>query len=193
MPRLSGVTTETVKRLWFDAGATYIDYGEATERLLGATRGGASFVIEQDVREMPVDGLPGPVKGFRRVIEVRARLTVNILEMTAANFAMILGGAEIADYPEAPAVKTHDSVKRSRIILPEDYLTNVALVGQISGSDDPAIAIIQNALADGNLELTTTDREEPALEVQFTAHFSNDPDEFDFEPWEIRIPIAAGS
>ena len=48
MARYHGVTTETVKRLFVDAGAVYVNYDEPDERLLGATRGGNTFTIEQE-------------------------------------------------------------------------------------------------------------------------------------------------
>ena len=51
-----GVTKETVKNLFVDAGAIYINFGENDERLLGATREGNNFKIEQEVREMEFDG-----------------------------------------------------------------------------------------------------------------------------------------
>ena len=63
----------------------------------------------------------------------------------------------------------------------------MALVGEISGSQEPVICIIKNALVDGNFNIDTADKEEAGLEVTFTGHF--DPDEMDEEPWEIRFPV----
>lgn len=189
MPRETGITTETVKRFIVDAGAVYFNYGvQGSERKAGATRGGNSFVVEQDVKETEMDGAKGPVKGARRVIESRARITTNLIEMTADNFKKALAGADSTQYPDATAA-THDSIRRSREITDADYIENIALVGTISGTDTPIICIIENALADGNLELSTEDREEAGLEIQFTAHY--DPADLDTEPWEIRFPVMA--
>jgi len=42
----TGVTTNTVKRFFVDAGAVYLNYGvEGEEKLLGATKGGNVFTI----------------------------------------------------------------------------------------------------------------------------------------------------
>lgn len=185
--QVHGITTETVHRFLVDAGAVYVNLGEPDERLLGATRGGNAFVVEQDVREIPIDGAKGPVKGARRVIEVRARITANLIEMTAENFRLALAGADRANYPPLPAPKTHDEITRSREVAADDYLTNVALVGRIAGQGQPFIGIIHNALADANLEITTSDRDEAGLQVRFTAHF--DPAELEREPWAIRFPV----
>ena len=185
MAKYHGVTTETVKRLFIDAGAVYLNYDEADERLLGATRGGNTFTIEQEVREIEVDGARGPVKGLRRVTSVRAQIVANLLEMTTENLKAALAGATVEENG------THDIITRKLTIEDSDYLKNVALVGEISGSQEPVICIVKNALADGNFSISTADKDEAGLEVTFTGHF--DPDKMDEEPWEIRFPkIASG-
>lgn len=181
-----GITRETVNRFILDAGALYVNYGETDERILGATRGGNTFAVEQDVRTIEIDGSPGPLKGARRVVETITRLTANLIEMTADNFELALAGAVATAYPDATAT-THQSIRRTRNIQYGDYLKNIALVGKISGSTENIVCIAYNPLADGNLELGTEDREEATLEVQFTGHF--DPDDLDTEPWEIRFPV----
>ena len=181
-----GITTETVKRLFLDAGAVYLNYGETEERLLGATNDGNTFTIEQDIREIEVDGARGPVKGLRRIIEVRAQVVANLLEMTADNLKTALAGSTMEDYPDGEE-KTHDKISRKLTIADTDYIGNVALVGEISGSQEPVICIIKNALVDGNFSIDTADKEEAGLEVTFTGHF--DPADMDDEPWEIRFPV----
>lgn len=186
MPRIHGVTVETVKRFLVDAGAIYINYGEASERLIGATRGGNGFVIEQEIRIPEIDGAKGPVKGSRRVISINAKITANILELTAENLLMLLPGAEKTDYPSSIA-KTHDKILRDAEIAIGDYYTNVAIVGKISGSDNNFIGIIKNVLHDGNFEIGLEDRNEAGITAQFTAHY--DAADLDTEPWEIRFPV----
>ena len=186
MVQTHGITTETVKRFILDAGAVYLNLGEASEVLLGATRGGNVFLVEQNIRTMEVDGARGPVKGARRIIAVRARITANLLEIDADALVKILPGSAKTDYPSAEA-KTHDSIKRIRDIIDGDYLTNVAIVGKISGADEDFIGIVKEALSDENMELTTADKEEGVIAVTFTGHF--DPANLSEEPWEIRFPL----
>lgn len=185
----NALRTETVDNFLVDAGAVYINYDLPTERLLGATRGGNSFVVEQDVREIEIDGAKGPVKGARRVIEVRTRLTTNLLELSLENMLMAIPGSTSTASPDDTAA-THDRITRSRNIIGTDYLENVALVGTISGSDEPIIIIVRNALNDQNFEIGTEDRDETVLEVQFTGHF--DAANLDLEPFEIRYPRSTG-
>jgi len=174
---------ESLRNLLVDAGAVYLNYGEEDERLLGATQGGASFNVEQEVREIEVDGARGPIKGGRRVVEEHARITVNLMEMTPENLEIALFGAEASDNGSDGGKKVTRSIS-----TPGDsaYFKNIALVGDIAGSSEPAIFLIKNAMADGNFELTTEDQDEAAVEVQFTAHF--DPEALHESPWEIRMP-----
>jgi hypothetical protein len=180
-----GVTTETVNRFLLDAGAVYFNFDETDEALIGATRGGNQFIIEQDVREIEMDGAHGPVKGARRIIEKRARIVVNLLEVTEDNILAALPGSTSEDYPSAEG-KTHNKITRIRDIQDSDYWTNVTICAKKSGSDNDFMGMIKNALADGNFELSLEDKEEGVVEIQFTAHF--DPDDLDTEPWEIYDP-----
>ena len=182
MARKTGITKETVKHMILDAGAVYINYGTENERLYGATREGSEFEVEQDVREIEIDGVRGPLKDARRVIEEHARLTVNLLEMTAENVAAAIPGAYTEDNG------THTSVKRSLKISDMEYLENIALVADYSGSGEPVVIMLKNALADGDFNLEAEDRDEATVEVQFTAHF--DPEDLDKSPWEVRFPLS---
>ena len=180
-----GISTQTVDKFFVDAGAVYINLGLEDERLLGATRGGNSFVIEQEVYEPEIDGSPGALKGSRRIVEVRPRLTTNLIELSAENIKMALAGADMAAYPDESAA-THDVITRNRNIINSDYLKNIALVGTISGSDEPIIIIVKDALQDENFEIGTENRGESVVSLQFTGHF--DPANMGEEPWEIRYP-----
>jgi len=180
----SGIKAETVKNLWLDAGAVYVNLEETDERLLGATREGATFLVEQEVREIAMDGVRGPLIGARRVINEHARITASILEMTTANMQLALFGTTVTTESDGE----HETITRDIAYeLEAGYIKNVALVGDIQGSDVPMIIVIKNVLADGNFEFSTTDQEEPAVEVQFTAHF--DPSNLSLSPWEIRSPV----
>lgn len=182
-----GITTTTVKNFMVGAGAAYVNFGEATgERLLGATKGGNNFKIEQDIREAEPDGRPGPVKGMRDVVEVRPQITLTLMEMTKDNFLLAIAGSSATPYPDATAA-THDSIKRNRQINTDtDYIKNIALVGKTKGSEQPAVFIIKNGLSDDNFEIGTEDKAEATLDVTFTGHY--DPATMEEEPWEILWP-----
>lgn len=181
----SGFTTETVKRLLIGAGAVYIDYGETSQRLLGATRGGNEFAVEREIKTIEMDGARGKVKGARVLIEENATIKANLLEVTKENIRDALAKTTIT--PNTPV--GYDTVKTdlTTSIIPDTaHFKNVAIVGEISGSATPAVIIIKNPIGDGNLTIKTEDKNEAVLEVTFSAHY--DPADFNAPIWEIRIP-----
>jgi hypothetical protein len=180
-----GVTTSTVERFLIDAGAVYLNYGLGDERPLGATRGGSTFAIEQEVREMEIDGLPGPLKGARRFTSRMARLETNLVEQGYQNLMLALPGSAQS------LVSNHRVIKRDRNLLLTDYVTNVALVGEVLGKTNRAIFIVKNVISVDNLEMGTSDDDEVVLTLNLTAHFNaadiGGTGQAE-EPWEIRWP-----
>jgi hypothetical protein len=184
-----GITTETVKNMMFDAGAVYVNYGEAGERLVGATSGGNTFTVEREIKMIEMDGARGPVKGARRITEHKAILTINLLEMSKENFKMMLTAADITDYEDPPGTKVADKIKPRDNIVDADYFTNVALVTQISGTGEPCVIILYNVLADDEIEIELEDKEEGKPEIALSAHY--DPADLTDVPYEIRYPVVA--
>lgn len=181
----NGITKETADHFLVDAGAVYLNLDEPDERLLGATSGGNTFTLEQEFRQPEIDGSPGPLKGTRRIISVNAILEINLIELTKENLMMALAGADSTASPDDSAA-THDVIRRTRNITAADYIKNVALIGTVSGSDEPAIFMIYNGLHDDNLELGSQDQNEGILTLTIKGHF--EPEAMDQEPWEIRWP-----
>ena len=187
MAKQNGINSSTYKEFIIDSGKLYMNYGEIGEAALGATRGGSTFAINTEYRDMPVDGAKGVVKGGRRITRVEVMLTVNMVEIDATILAKALPGSDTADYPNTPS-KTHDQITRALDIALGDYITNVAIVGEVSGAASTYfIGILKNVLADGNLEVALVDNDESVLSIQFKAHF--DPATITTEPWEIRWPL----
>lgn len=190
--RWHGITQDTYKRLVIDAGAVYKDFVDQANpgTLLGATRGGSTFTIEQEIKDMAVDGAKGPVKGSRRITKVNVKLAVNFIEHTANIWNYALPGSEYEDNfttTISPVDDDHVEFRRRLKIELADYIGNIVIVGQISGTDQAVVCGIKNALADGNFEMAFSDNEEAGLAVQFTAHF--DPADLDEEPWILWYPI----
>jgi len=180
-----GVTANTDKRIIIDAGAVYWKATDdwavgAAGTLLGATRGGSVFEINRTIRRIDPDGAKGPVKGFRRLEEVAATLTVNLLEITEANIQMMIAGSDLTAH-----VITGEEIDDTH------YITNVVLVGTVTdpdlpGVDQPIICLLKNCLADGPFTLGMAPKEEAVIPVVFTAHYL--PTDLDAEPWYIEYP-----
>jgi hypothetical protein len=184
------VTSKTIKNLILDAGVVYVDYGLATERILGATSGGNQFVVEREIREIEVDGVKGKVKGLRRIITENAMMTVNLKEMGTENIKLALSGSTSSSVLGSDGLtKTHDEIRSSGKVADADYKDNIAIVAKISGTDKPIVCIIENALSDGNFEIGVEDKNEAVVPVQFSAHY--DPADINKVPYAIRYPVVA--
>jgi len=182
-----GVSADSQDRIIIDAGAVYFTAGAATAgapagpgTLLGATRGGNVFEINRTIRDIRPDGSKGPVKGFRRVEEVVATLTVNLIEITEANLLQALAGSEASVH-----------VITGNAILDADYIGSVAIVGTMTdpdfpGTTKPIICRLLNCLVTGPFSLSMSPKDEAVLTVVFTAHYA--PTDLDAEPWNITHP-----
>jgi len=93
----TGISSSTPDRIIIDAGAVYLNYGLATQRLLGATRGGNEFNLNRVTKNIEADGLKGAVKGMKRVTEVNPQITANLLELSIENLIAAIAGANQSD------------------------------------------------------------------------------------------------
>lgn len=178
------ITSETLERIFIDSGMVVKDYGLATYTEIGATRGGNTFTVEREYRDMEVDGFRGKVKGYKRIISVSASITANFIELSTGILSRALPGATTTT-TSGPA--THDEIKANLKIAVAEYMTNLAIVGDVMGKAQSVVCMIENALADGGFELGFTDKEESVLAVTFSAHW--DATKLNgAEPWRIFTP-----
>ena len=182
MARKTGITTETVKRYYFDEGVLYknYDFDTGIGTLMGATRGGVSFTVDRDIKETQPAGTLGKTKGFRRIIQDNAQITANLFEWTDAQFLTALPGcvSEVSG--------SYKKITCSRDILDADYIDNITLVVKKSNGSVARFAIF-NALADEGLEISTTDEDESVPSVTFSAHYDPNGD-LDIRPYRIDDP-----
>ena len=177
----SGLSTLTADNMvldagevWFNIDITALEASEGTWALataggtgavrVGGTRGGNSFSPGRTIREMPVDGAIGPVKGFNRRATSRPALTVNMLELTVANLTRSL----------AAATETTTDSNLTKLVGKEiedgDYITNVALATTLKGQAQPFILVVHNAMVLEAPEFSFADEDEMVLSVTFVGH-----------------------
>jgi len=190
MTRRHGITADTYKRFIIDSGAVYTGYASMASlgTLLGATRGGSQFTIEQEIKDMEVDGARGPVKGSRRFTMVKASLTVNFIEHTLDNLKRLIVGSS-----SAVEQVNYNAITRALALGDSDFLSNVAIIGEVSGDTDALGIVLNDVIVDSNFELTFADKEEGVIAATFTAHY-NTTDlaaGTDTEPWSIIWPDPA--
>ncbi|MEO7904640.1 MAG: hypothetical protein ABIR91_02500 [Candidatus Saccharimonadales bacterium] len=187
--KTNAYTSDTPKRYLLDAGAIYFNVTETAGvvsggTLMGATNGGNEFALEQVMREIEVDGVRGRSKGGSVVESENADLTVNLKEITADNIAKAIAGSTI----DTTTSTTHDIISSKGRIDDEDYISNVAFVGRISGNDKPIIIVLDNALSLDGLTITTSDNDEATIPIKFGAHYDADTVELGAAPYRIYHP-----
>lgn len=138
-----------------------VDYPTATE----ITNGQVGYVIKLDGGE---EGTP-----------VGSIIFMSDLDASPDDEIIVSYAYELA----APG--THTTITGGEI-ADADYITNVAIVGNVSGQNYPVICIVKNVIANTGFSLSTAPRDESVPVIVFTGHYL--PEDLDTEPWEIRWP-----
>ena len=185
MARQHGVNCSTTSNLIIDSGALYINYGESNERKLGATRGGNTFTIEEEMRTMEFDGVRGQMVGSHRLLGAIPKITANLVQYSYQTFLDILPGSVKTDIGT-----THYRITRQiQTLLDSLYFTNVAIVGECTASaTNYVICGILNGVQLENVELPFNDKDESVCTVTFSG--CTDCNNLEDEPWWIDYPVA---
>ena len=186
----TGLTGNTKKFLQLDAGALYKNYDPDTDtpataasKLIGATVGGATIAIVPEVRQISVDGVKGPTKGFETVDSWTATLTANIKEVNCNTVAMSLG----ATTDDKTTMTGYHILTVNSNFADTDYIDNVTWIGTISGSANPIMIVLKNVLCLNGFNFTVSDKNEGNVPLVMTAHYN--VADLDEVPVEIYIPI----
>ncbi|WP_449456136.1 hypothetical protein [Streptococcus suis] len=171
----TGYTKNTPKSYIVNAGAVYKNLTWNTEsqkwegELFGATSGGNKLTIEQNYRQIEVDGVFTAAVGQKVLESQGAKLEINAKELTAENIRMAINGViEQGDGQKAPATSKVITAKGE--LKKTDYIANLGLVGNLSGTNEPIIVILDNALCVSGLEFETKDNDEAVITMTFEAH-----------------------
>lgn len=150
---------------------------------LGLTRGGSTFTVEREFRNIEADCDRGPVKGRVLIDTEVPKLTVNALEPFAMD--------EIKSYYPGldvdTAESTYDEVTGTLSIVAGDY-KDISFVG--STKDGKAVTIeIDDALNLANLEWGLEEKSEVIATLEFTGHYNETARTT--PPWRVKFAKSA--
>lgn len=145
--------------------------------ILGATRGGGSFVVTREVREPEVDGKRYSFKGGKFVDSTDAKLSATLVEITPDNLVLALGSGVKTTSGKKTTIKMNTKISNS------DYITKLTWFGELADGRIVAITL-NNALNTADLNLTFTDKGEGTLPIEVHAHQASVND-YDQAPFEI--------
>lgn len=187
----SGLTKKTKDNLMtgagayfknFDVGTDTYETAKASGKIIGATQGGGSFKAVATIRQIEVDGVVGKCKGLEVVDEWETSMVMNLLETTPETLKLALGAVEV----DSTSDEKYHVIKGKNAIADEDYIENITYVGTISGSNEPVIIQIFNALSTDGLDLKTENKKEAVLPITVYGHYSDE--DLETPPYIIYYP-----
>ncbi len=159
---------------------------------LTATNANIKYELERLFGIGSVTSVTGEVGGpFTILFALSAKATGLVADFSALTF-----GAE----PDATLTKTKaydpgDSYTKLTLAEISDtaYFENCALVGRVTGSDQPVVVILKNVLAGGGFTMAFAANGEMVSELRLEGHFEPPAEgEYDPEfPFELRWPTEA--
>ena len=178
----TGLRASTFENLQLNAGMflANFDYSTATDAatlgallkterektsgsaLIGATRGGGTFVCTPNTRSIEADGKREEWKGSSANDGWTIKLTTTLLEINATNLKRSFGTADVTDTEKKHTIKIRTDIKDA------DYIDSLVWVGDTSKGY--VLIAIKNALNTAGATLTWTDKGEGTIPVEFTAH-----------------------
>lgn len=178
----TGLRASTFENLQLNAGMflANFDYSTATDAatlgallkteraktsgsaLIGATRGGGTFVCTPNTRSIEADGKREEWKGSSVNDGWTIKLTTTLLEINATNLKRSFGTADVTDVEKKHTIKIRTDIKDA------DYIDSLVWVGDTSKGY--VLIAIKNALNTAGATLTWTDKGEGTIPVEFTAH-----------------------
>lgn len=166
------------KSFFIDAGAVYVNYGESGQFLLGTTEGGNQFGIDQDVRYMTFDGHAGQLATAHRIVNSVPKIICNIISIDYRVLNLMLPGSDISFADGSVAIS-----RKIRKLLTEDYIKNIAIVGEHGGTGCIVVCKILNAVQLEDIEIPFEDSKESVIQLTFSGCFAIG--NLDDESWQI--------
>lgn len=194
MPKtISGFTQDTAQNLLLDSGAFFVNYDITTDtletaktKLLGATSGGGSFEAKPNFRDIQVDGVKGKAKGLRILESWEVSLGANLIELKKEVMQKALAASKTST--ATIGTKNYTKIEGKNFIEETDYIDNITWIGSLSGSNEPVIIQIFNALNTEGFSIEPKDSDDIIAELKFEGHY--DTDNLDAPPFAIYYPNA---
>ena len=172
---INGLNANTIQHLVFDAGAFFKNFDVKTDtfetavtggKLIGATKGGGSFKAVPGFRTIELDGMRGATKGTKILESWSVTMGAKIAEITPEVLTAALGAAaDVETVGTGQKPTNYKKITGKNSIALKDYIDNITWVGTISGSSDPVIIQVFNALNEKGVELSFEDKGELTIET----------------------------
>lgn len=178
------LTQEQIENIQIDYGLVYVNYGEVGEKQLAPTRGGGTFTVTKNIREIEYDGRKGKTKGMQVVDEINAMLSVPLLCASMDNLALAMPWATYSDG------KLSAESGNLGVIQDSAYLSNVTLFAKVIGGGYKKITLY-NAMTENDFSLAAAPKAEGVVTLEVHAHWDAEDDTADLYDIEDVGTISA--
>ena len=174
------LTQEQIENIQIDYGIVFVNYGEVDEKQLAPTRGGGTFTVTKNIREIEFDGRKGKTKGAQVVDEINAMLSVPLLNTSMENLALAMPWATYSDG------KLSAESGNLGVIQDSAYLSNITMFAKVVGGGYKKITLYE-AMTENDFSLAAAPKAEGVVTLEVHAHWdakNDDADLYDIEDVE---------
>lgn len=163
-------TQQQLENIQIDYGIVYVNYGETDEALLGPTRGGGTFSVTKNIREIEFDGRRGKTKGMQVVDEINAMLSVTHLNSSMETLKLAMPYATFeGDGTTIPYTITCKSANVG-VIPSTAYLKNITMFAKTVKGEYKKITLY-NAMSENDFSFAAAPKAEGTIAMEVYAHW----------------------
>ena len=182
MLKTHGITENTPKRVALGAGIVVkgltFDTAWKYDAILGATSGGNSLTIENELKDLEIDGAWVKVEGMTVKTGETATLETNLAEVTKENLKMLVLGTD------GEGVTGFDEIVSKDVIESGDYIENLGFIGH-TATGDAIIVKFDKALCTSGLNFEGKNKDQTVLKATFECYASLDAENLKKLPYHI--------
>lgn len=191
-----GITSATPSNIPFGAGTWFRDLKWEAETgwtgtVLGATSGGSSIKIVNEIKDIEIDGALALAMGLAFMQGGSGEAEVNFAELNRDILKYTTLG-EVLTEDDSGYVEGFDCIQTKNAIVAGDYIENLGFVGYTADGSKMIIVILDYALCKSGFQLDPKAKENSVIKATFTAYGGIDTD-LDKVPIRIYYPNVAAA
>lgn len=191
-----GITSATPSNIPFGAGTWFRDLKWEAETgwtgtVLGATSGGSSIKIVNEIKDIEIDGALALAMGLAIMQGGSGEAEVNFAELNS-NILKYTTLGEVLPEGDPGYVEGFDCIQTKNAIVAGDYVENLGFVGYTADGSKMIIVILDYALCKSGFQLDPKAKENSVIKATFTAYGGIDTD-LDKVPIRIYYPNVAAA
>ena len=157
--------------------------------VLGATDDGLSVEYEPEFQDWEFAGVPGNIRGGRRLISATITAEGSFTEITPENMSKFIPNMDAEDWELGTTpTKVGDILTPRPYIVDTDYMDNLAIIAERQGTNIPLVFLIYNVMnAEGFSLSLEGDENRSSTDVSFTGSYG--AQDFDVSTGRFAMPF----